>query len=281
VILIFGKSGQVATELGKLAPDARFLSRAEADLSRPKDCFDAVMAHTPTAVINAAAYTAVDAAEENEPLAQRINAEAPEMMARACATLSIPFVHISTDYVFDGTGTDAFKPSDTAHPINTYGQTKLSGERAVVNSGATYAILRTSWVFSASGQNFVKTMLRLSETHATVRVVADQLGGPTPAVAIAHACLTIAEALRKAPEKSGLYHFAGTPVTSWAGFARAVFEKAGRKTQVIDIATADYPTPARRPRNSRLDCSTLSAFGLAAPDWRSGLDDVLKELGIL
>jgi len=188
-------------------------------------------------------------------------------------------VHYSTDYVFDGKGTAPFKPDDPARPINAYGRSKRLGELAVVDSGAAYAILRTSWVFSATGQNFVKTMLRLSDAHPTLLVVADQIGGPTPAAAIAQACLTIAEALRAAPDLSGIYHFSGTPATSWSDFAREIFARAGRNTSVTDIATADYPTPAQRPGNSRLDCSTLAAFGLRAPDWRRGLEQVLQEIG--
>ena len=277
-LMVFGQSGQVATELRRLAPDALFLDRAQADLSDPAACAAAIAAHRPRAVINAAAWTAVDKAEAEEPAAHVVNADSPGAMARACAALGIPLVHISTDYVFDGAGSVPFKPADTTGPLGAYGRTKLAGEEAVRASGATHAILRTSWVFSAHGANFVKTMLRLSETRDTLTVVADQVGGPTPARAIAQACLTMAEALIRDPGKSGTYHLSGAPDVSWADFARAIMAQAGRAVTVTDIPTSAYPTPARRPANSRLDCATLATFGLDRPDWRADLAQVLTEL---
>jgi dTDP-4-dehydrorhamnose reductase len=208
-----------------------------------------------------------------------VNADAPAAMARAAAARGLPFVHLSTDYVFDGSGTRPWRPDDTPAPLSAYGRSKLAGEVAVRAAGGTHAILRTSWVFSAQGQNFVKTMLRLSETREKVAVVADQTGGPTPAAAIADAIFAIARTLAAEPEKSGTYHLAGAPDVTWADFAREIFAQAGRETEVEEILTSAYPTPARRPLNSRLDCSTLAAFGLARPDWRLGLADVLTELG--
>ncbi|AJY45431.1 dTDP-4-dehydrorhamnose reductase [Martelella endophytica] len=279
MILVFGKTGQVALELQSILPEARFLSRAEADLADPEACAAAIADARPDAVINAAAYTAVDKAEDDEVTAQIINGEAPGAMARAAAARGIPFIHISTDYVFDGSGDTAFATDAPTAPIGAYGRTKLAGEEAVAASGAPHAIMRTSWVFSAHGGNFVKTMLRLSETRDTLNVVGDQIGGPTPARAIAAACKAMAEGLVAAPEKSGIYHFSGAPDVSWADFARAIFRRAGRNVTVNDIPTAEYPTPAKRPLNSRLDCASLAAFGLERPDWQAGLDDVLKELG--
>ncbi|MGV0878423.1 dTDP-4-dehydrorhamnose reductase [Martelella sp. FLE1502] len=281
MILVFGQSGQVATELKRILPDAVFLSREQADLANPAACAAAIAEHRPAAVINAAAYTAVDKAESDEETALNVNATAPGAMARAAAGLGIPFVHISTDYVFAGTGDKPFSPDDPTAPLGAYGRTKLAGEQLVARAGGPFAILRTSWVFSAHGGNFVKTMLRLAESRDSLTIVADQIGGPTSARAIALACKVMAEQLIRDPAKSGIYHFSGVPDTSWADFARAIFEMAGRAVTVTDIPTSEYPTPAARPLNSRLDCSTLSAFGLARPDWRTDLAHVLTELGAL
>ncbi|TNE94699.1 MAG: dTDP-4-dehydrorhamnose reductase [Rhodobacteraceae bacterium] len=278
MILVFGQTGQVAQELQRLAPDAEFLGRNRVDLRYPDAAAQAIREAKPEAVINAAAYTAVDKAEEEEALAQTVNGDAPAAMAKACRDLGIPLVHISTDYVFDGSGDAPFKPTDPTGPLGAYGRTKLAGEDAIRAAGGTFAILRTSWVFSAHGGNFVKTMLRLSESRDRLTIVADQIGGPTPAKAIAEACLSIAKELQRAPEKSGVYHFSGSPDVSWAGFAREIFARAGRGVTVEDIPTADFPTPAKRPLNSRLDCSDLAVFGLKRPDWRSGLNEVLIEL---
>nr|WP_298898241.1 dTDP-4-dehydrorhamnose reductase [uncultured Altererythrobacter sp.] len=281
-ILVFGKTGQVARELQALAPVATpiiALGREEADLGTPGACGAAIEQYAPNAVINAAAYTAVDRAEDEEELATKVNGVAPAEMAKACAIRDIPFVHLSTDYVFDGSGDAAWRPDDETAPISAYGRSKLAGEQGVAAAGGRHVILRTSWVFSAHGQNFVKTMLRLGAERDQLRVVADQIGGPTPAAAIAQACLTIAGELTNDPTKAGIYHFAGAPDASWADFARAIFAEAGLVCEVADIGTVDYPTPARRPANSRLDCSaTESTFGIARPDWRAGLAAVLKEI---
>lgn len=278
-LLVFGRTGQVATELARIAPGATFLGRDQADLSDPAACAAAIAAHAPEAVINAAAWTAVDKAEAEEAAAQVVNAEAPGAMAAECAAHGIPFLHVSTDYVFDGTGTRPRRPDDATGPLGAYGRTKLAGEQAVRAAGGVHAILRTSWVFSAHGANFVKTMLRLGETRDALTVVADQIGGPTPAAAIAAALLRMAAVLRDRPEATGTYHFAGAPDTNWAGFAREIFAQAGRAVTVTDIPTSAYPTPARRPANSRLDCTTFErTFGLPRPDWRDGLAEVLQEL---
>jgi dTDP-4-dehydrorhamnose reductase len=278
-ILIFGHSGQVATELRKLAPDAVFLSRGEADLANPAACGHAIRSHAPDAVINAAAWTGVDAAESDEATATLINSAAPAVMAVACAGLGIPFVHISTDYVFDGTGDAPFAPDHLTAPLGAYGRSKLAGEAGVRAAGGVHAILRTSWVFSAHGNNFVKTMLRLGRERARLSVVADQIGGPTPAGAIAAACLTMANALAQHPHKSGTYHLTGAPDVSWADFAREIMARAELACTIADIPSTDYPTPARRPANSRLDCAlTTKVFGITRPDWTLALDDILKEL---
>ena len=268
-MLVFGRSGQVACALARRAPDAIFLSRAQADLSDPASCAAAIAAHRPDAVINAAAWTAVDAAEAQESAATVVNADAPAAMAQECAALSIPFVTISTDYVFDGTGQRPWTPDAPTGPINAYGRSKLAGEQAVQAAGGCSAILRTSWVFSSDGANFLKTMLRLSDTRSALSVVADQIGGPTPADAIAEAALQIARALAGG-HPGGVWHIAGAPYVSWAEFAEWIFGCAGRKVAVTPIATSEYPTPAARPLNSRLDCGTLMRdFGLIAPDWKA------------
>lgn len=277
-ILVFGKRGQVARELQALG-SVIALARDEADLSVPDVCAAAIEQYGPKAVINAAAYTVVDKAEEEEGLATQINGSAPAQMAQACAARDIPFVHLSTDYVFDGSGNAPWRPDDRTAPISAYGRSKLAGEEGVTEAGGRYAILRTSWVFSAHGQNFVKAMLRLGAERDQLRVVADQIGGPTPAAAIAQACITIADQLAKDLAKAGPYHFAGAPDISWADFARAIFAEAGLTCDVADIGTVDYPTPACRPANSRLDCSsTEEVFGIGRPDWRAGLAAVLQEL---
>ncbi|MCM2563857.1 dTDP-4-dehydrorhamnose reductase [Lutimaribacter sp. EGI FJ00015] len=276
-ILVFGKTGQVATELQARA-EVIALGRDRADLSDPAACARAIHAHAPEVVINAAAYTAVDKAETEEHRATIINGDAPGAMAQGCATRGIPFLHVSTDYVFDGTGTAPWRPSDPVAPLGAYGRSKLAGERAVTAAGGQWAILRTSWVFSAHGSNFVKTMLRLSETRDTLRVVDDQVGGPTPAGAIAEALLTMARAM-VAGQGGGLYHFAGAPDTSWARFARETFAHAGRNVTVTGIPTEDYPTPADRPRNSRLDCRDMKTdFGISRPDWKPALAEIVKEV---
>lgn len=280
-LLIFGQTGQVARELIAQAEDHEVtaLSRADADQSDPHACAEIVRDLRPDAVINAAAYTAVDKAEEEEALATVINGETPGAISRACADIDAPFLHISTDYVFDGTGYAPWKPADATDPQNAYGRSKLAGEEAVRAAGVTHAILRTSWVFSAHGNNFVKTMLRLSETRDELNVVADQIGGPTSAREIAAALLAILPRLKDG-QGGGTYHFAGQPATSWADFAREIFAQADVTTKVHDIPTSAYPTPAQRPLNSRMDCSKLTTdFGVEIPDWRASLKEVLKDLG--
>ncbi len=279
-ILVFGQTGQVARALIAAGPDAGIqitaLGRNAADLSDPDACAAAITQSNADAVINAAAWTAVDAAEENEAAAHVINANAPGAMALACAAKGIPFIHVSTDYVFDGTEGPAWQPDDATGPLGAYGRTKLAGEHAVMAAGGTYAILRTAWVFDATGKNFVTTMLRLAETRDALGVVGDQIGGPTPAAAIADACITMAKSMISDQGTSGVYHLSGAPDVSWADFARAVFDVAKRDVTVTDITTADYPTPAQRPANSRLDCTTLeTTFGITRPDWRMALTKML------
>ena len=278
MILVFGKTGQVATEL-QLLDDVMALGREQADLTNPSACAQAIFDLAPSAVINAAAYTAVDRAEANELMATTINGNAPAAMAQACANLEIPLVHISTDYVFDGGGTKPWRPTDRGFPQNAYGRSKLVGEQAIYASGAIYAILRTSWVVSAHGSNFVKTMLQLAETHNELNIGADQIGGPTPARDLAAACLSIAAQLKDDPEKSGVFHFCGSPNVSWLELAAEIFKQTGLKVSLHSILTEEYATPAKRPLNSRLDCSaTKETFSISQPNWRVGLKYIFEKL---
>ena len=278
-VLVFGQTGQVARELARRCPagvSARFLGRDQADLMHPAACAAAIS--NCDVVINAAAWTAVDRAETEEAAATVVNGAAPTAMAQKCAALGLPFLHVSTDYVFDGSGNTPFRPDHPTAPLGAYGRSKLAGEQGVLAAGGRALILRTSWVVSAHGSNFVKTMLRLGRERDKLSVVADQIGGPTPAAAIADALFTAATAMTQGAP-GGIHHFAGAPDTSWAGFARQIMALAGLACQITDIPSSTYLTPARRPLNSRLDCTGFTAaFGLPRPDWRAGLDDILQEL---
>jgi dTDP-4-dehydrorhamnose reductase len=280
-LLVFGKSGQVARELARRCPDGAtlcFLDRAQADLLKPESCHRAIADADVDVVINAAAWTAVDKAETEEAAATMVNGTAPGVMASACADRNLPFLHLSTDYVFDGAGDQPFTPEHPTAPLNAYGRSKLLGEQAVRASGAAHVILRTSWVVSAHGANFVKTMRRLGSERESLNVVADQIGGPTPAAGIADALFVSARAMIEG-HPGGTYHYAGAPDTSWADFARAIMTQANLNCSIGEIATSDYPTPAKRPLNSRLDCSSLSSeLSIDRPDWHAGLANILKDL---
>ncbi|TKA97382.1 dTDP-4-dehydrorhamnose reductase [Cereibacter changlensis] len=284
-VIVFGHSGQVATELLRQAEPTGValdvIDRTQADLSDARAVAKVLKVRLSgaNAVINAAAWTTVDAAESEEEAAYAVNAESPSAMAQICAGAVVPFLHVSTDYVFDGTGEKARDETAATNPLSAYGRTKLAGEEAVRAAGGPHVILRTSWVFSAHGANFVKTMLRLGAERASLNVVADQIGGPTPAADIAAALLVMARAMAEGAP-GGTFHFAGAPDTSWAGFAREIMARGGRNCKIGEIATSGWPTPARRPLNSRLDCRRLeAAFGIKRPDWRAGLHEVLKDLG--
>jgi dTDP-4-dehydrorhamnose reductase len=278
-ILVFGKTGQLAQELARLE-GVTCLGRDQAEFSDPAAAAAQVAGAGIDAVIIAAAYTAVDRAESEERLATTINGETPGAIAQACAAHGLPLVYISTAYVFDGSGETPWQPGDAPAPVNAYGRSKLAGEAAVGAAGGVTAILRTSWVVSAHGNNFVKTMLRLGVERDQLSIVADQIGAPTPARAIAAACLEMARQLAEDPGKSGIYHLQGAPEVSWAGFAAEIFAQADVACAVTGIPSSAYPTPAPRPLNSRLDCTTLeTVFNIAQPDWRVGLADILHDLG--
>lgn len=281
-ILLFGANGQVGAETRRRAgEDVRViaLSREDCDLTSPGAARAAIEAADCDAVVNAAAYTAVDKAESETELAMRINAGAPGEMAGACAKRGLPLIHFSTDYVFNGEGSRPYREDDPTAPLGVYGATKLAGEEAVLNQGGAFAILRLSWVFSAYGSNFVKTMLRLGKERPGLRVVADQRGKPTPAAGAAEAGLVAARALLADPGKTGVYHFAGDEETTWAGFAEAILAEAELATPVEHIGTKDFPTPAKRPAYSVLDTDKFEkTFGMAPPSWRGALKEVLREL---
>jgi dTDP-4-dehydrorhamnose reductase len=277
---ILGANGQVGRELAALARQSqiphRALPRTECDVTDA-----AAVKHAVTGsrmVINCAAYTAVDKAESDADNAYRVNALGAENVALACAEAGIPLVHISTDYVFNGVSTRPAREDDSPQPFNVYGASKLAGEEKVRKHLARHIILRTSWVFSEHGHNFVKTILRLAPSQPQLRVVNDQIGGPTAAADIAQAILRVTIACEE-PESSnwGTYHFCGAPAVSWYEFARAIVGEGG--TPIVPIATKDFPTAARRPANSVLDCSRIrQAFGIAQPDWRVSLVAVCQAL---
>ena len=294
-ILLLGANGQVGTELRRsLAPLGEVVAatrngrladgrRCEtADFDAPASLPALVARIAPDAVVNAAAYTAVDRAETEPEAAFRANAAAPAALAAACAAGDALLVHYSTDYVFDGTADRPYRVDDATAPLGVYGASKLAGEQAVRASGARHLILRTAWVYAAHGHNFLLTMLRLARERDVLRVVADQIGSPTPAPLIAD---VTARLLQAGGGRSGTWHLTTSGHTSWHGFAQAIFAGAvergllARAPEVVPIGTADYPTPARRPAWSVLDNSALQRdFGLEPPRWREALADVLASV---
>jgi len=224
---------------------------------------------------------AVDNAEDEPEAATQINGKAPGVMARACADLDIAFMHVSTDYVFDGSGNAPWREDMATNPVNQYGASKLAGEAEVVAAGGKYAILRTAWVFSSHGNNFVKTMLKLSEDRSELSIVDDQFGGPTWAGDIADALIAMLAQVEQSSEKSGIYHYSGQPFVSWAGFAEEIFAQAKRSINVSKVTSEEFQRPAARPANSRMDCQKIaSVFGVEPPDWRIGLRNVINELKV-
>ncbi len=285
-MLVFGSTGQVARALRRSTwaegTALTFLDREAADFSQPERLGAIVRAHSPDAVIIAAGYTQVDAAEADEKTAHVINAEAPGAIARAADALSAPVIHLSSDYVFDGTKDGFYDEGDAPHPLSAYGRSKLAGEVEVSAANPRHLILRTSWVYGAGGSNFLLTMLRLATERAEVRVVADQTGCPTAASDLAAAIAKSLPSLVAGRGPFGVFHLAGREATSWHGFAEAIFaglEKRGlKRPRNIPIPTSDYPTPARRPLNSRLSCDRFAqAFGIRLPGYRSALPAIIDE----
>ncbi|HSG76637.1 MAG TPA: dTDP-4-dehydrorhamnose reductase [Burkholderiales bacterium] len=272
-ILLTGATGQVGWELRKtLAPlgEVRVFDRFGLDLADAPVLVATVRALQPDVVVNAAAYTAVDKAEAERDLAFAVNATAPRVLAEEARRIGALLVHYSTDYVFDGEKADPYVEEDATRPINAYGASKLAGEQAILASGCRHLILRTSWVYGPRGKNFYLTMLRLARERPELKVVDDQVGAPTSSLEIARATATLL-----AKGSQGLYHMSAAGETTWCGFARAILERAGSATPVVAIRTAEYPTPAKRPRNSRLDCSKLRAeHGVSLARWERALDEV-------
>lgn len=282
-VLVVGSAGQLGSELMRAAWPEGWrvvgVDRADVDICDPDAVSRAIEARRPELIVNASAYTAVDRAEQEPELARAVNALGPGYLA----SHGLPLIHVSTDYVFEGSKPEPYVESDPIGPLGVYGATKAEGEQRVRDALAEHVIVRTSWVFGAFGANFVKTMLRLGESRDVVSVVDDQVGGPTPAAAIAAALVEIARRIDERSAAFGTYHFAGTPPTSWHGFARAIFEawrdRGGRVPELRAIASSEYPTPAKRPASSVLDSSALErSYGIAPPDWRSGLCAVLDEI---
>ncbi len=288
-LLVIGRCGQVAQALTERAAARGVallaLGRETFDLASFTDLPEAAHAFQPTAVINAAAYTAVDKAEERREEAFAVNARGAGRLAEAVRALSLPFLHISTDYVYDGAKPAPYVETDPTGPLGVYGASKLAGEEEVIAAHPQALIFRTAWVYSPFGGNFVKTMLRLAATKDRLTVVDDQIGSPTSAFDIADALIAVARAIGHEGMKgrAGVYHLAGAGETTWCGFARTIFDisktVAGPGIPVEPIATAQYPTPAQRPANSRLDCGKLEdAFSLTLPHWRDSLKPVVTRL---
>lgn len=287
-VLVTGANGQLGTELARIAWPQGWevvaLGRDALDLSDAAALAAKVTERPWGAVINAAAYTAVDKAESDSVTAWTVNALAPAALAAACAAACVPIVQVSTDYVFAGDRKGAWDVTDPVAPLGVYGASKLGGELAVRTSGARHAIVRTAWVMSAHGNNFVKTMLRVGVTNPVLRVVDDQTGSPTSAADLAQALMTIAVRLAEdADAPTGIFHFSNAGAVTWAGFARAIFAGSGLRggpvAEITPITTADYPTPARRPANSLLSTAALTAaYGIAPRPWDAALGDILDEL---
>ena len=294
-ILLLGKNGQVGWELQRsLAPlgaltalDRQGDKGLCGDLSDLDGLAATVRTLQPQVIVNAAAYTAVDKAESEPELARRINAAAPAALAREAHACGALLVHYSTDYVFDGSGTQAWREGDATGPLGVYGQTKLEGEQAIAASGCAHLILRTSWVYAARGGNFARTMLRLAQERERLTVIDDQWGAPTGAELIADVTAHAIAQTRQQPGKAGIYHLAPAGETTWFQYAKHVISLAQqaqaaikiKATEVLPIPTSAYPTPARRPHNSRLDCAKLqAAFSLQLPPWQRGVDRMLAEI---
>ncbi|MDB6163398.1 MAG: dTDP-4-dehydrorhamnose reductase [Xanthomonadaceae bacterium] len=294
-ILLFGGNGQLGTELRRnlaTAGDVTVTTRSgllndghpckSADLDAPESLEELILAMRPDIVVNAAAYTAVDRAEDDAAAAYRVNADAPQAMARACERSGATFVHYSTDYVFDGRANRPYRENDPVAPLGVYGASKLAGENAVRASGARYLIFRTAWVYAAHGANFLRTMLRLAAERDELRVVVDQFGSPTPASLIAEVTTRV---LATHPVESGLWNLTTSGETSWHGFASAIVDGAHArglltsKPLITPILSVDYPASATRPHRSTLDNSRLRhGFGLTLPPWDDALGKVLDQL---
>jgi dTDP-4-dehydrorhamnose reductase len=290
-ILLLGKNGQVGFELQRsLAPLGEVLALDRnstshcGDLSNLEGLAETVRVFRPQVVVNAAAYTAVDKAESDQTTAHLINALAPEVLSRSCAAIDALLVHYSTDYVFDGSGQKAWLETDTTGPVNVYGRSKLAGEQGIAKQGAKHVIFRTSWVYGTEGGNFAKTMLRLAQERDIMAVINDQFGAPTGAALLAD---ITAMSLQQPLALSGIYHLAAAGETTWHAYAQYVLQTAKRLKPELDykvkevaaVSTSEFPTPAQRPLNSRLNCSKLqNALHCQLPEWQKGVDALLSKI---
>jgi len=292
-LLLLGKGGQVGWELQRsLAPLGELVALDfdstdfNADFSRPEQLAETVLKVRPDVIVNAAAHTAVDKAESEPDFARKLNATSPGVVAEAAQQIGALMVHYSTDYVFDGSGSKPWKEDDATGPLSVYGSTKLEGEQLVARHCAKHLIFRTSWVYAARGGNFAKTMLRIAKERDKLTVIDDQFGAPTGAELLADITAHAIRATLQDPSKAGLYHAVAGGVTTWHGYARFVIEQAkaagvelkAGPDAVEPVPTTAFPTPAKRPHNSRLDTSRLqSTFGLVLPEWQSGVARMLRE----
>jgi dTDP-4-dehydrorhamnose reductase len=284
-ILVIGRSGQLALSLAALAyPGLSFAGRPEADLKDAGSLRSALDRTAPHAVINAGAYTSVDGSESDPAAAFAVNRDGPAALAQLCAARDIPLLHLSTDCVFNGQKPSAYEPGDPPAPLGTYGESKWQGEQAVAEEGPKHLIVRVSWLFSEHGENFVRTMLKLAKSRSEVKVVSDQWGYPTYCPDIARALVAMAEvACAPSFQSFGTYHLAGNEAIDRAGMAELIFTESaaagGPSARVIPVPTAEYPTPAKRPLNARLESrKAIDTFGLAMPDWREGLRRSVREI---
>jgi dTDP-4-dehydrorhamnose reductase len=289
-ILVCGAKGMLGRDLVARLKNTPYEviagSRAEIDINRPEDLHSYLQSVLPDVVINCAAYTAVDKAESEHEKAFAVNRDGAANLAEACREHRIPLLHVSTDYVFDGTGDHPYREDDPVNPMGVYGKSKLLGEEAIRSTYDKHLIVRTSWLFGAHGNNFVKTILRLARERGELRVVADQRGCPTWTGHLAEALIEMVRQIMARGEKApwGVYHYCGSDETTWHAFAEAIVEEGRRRedlkvTRILPISTAEYPTPARRPAMSILDCTKIKLnFGIIPTAWRSGLSEVMKEI---
>jgi dTDP-4-dehydrorhamnose reductase len=285
--IVFGADGQIGREIVSLAEirglDIRGLTHAEADITNAASVKNAFEKFKPALAINCAAYTAVDRAEHETEFANTVNIDGAETVATVCASMNVPLIHLSTDYVFDGNKKGAYMESDAPAPVNAYGRSKLAGEKRIQAALKDYVILRTSWVYGFYGNNFLKTILRLAQERDELRVVSDQHGCPTAAADIAEALLVVGEKLSAQEPVAGIYHFAGTGRASWYEFANEIAKRqsafTNRSPKVIPVSTAGYPTPAKRPMNSELSSALfIRTFGYTAKPWRERTAETVDAL---
>jgi dTDP-4-dehydrorhamnose reductase len=289
-IIVIGRNGQVARALAERAPfhgaTAALLGRPRLDLAAPTEIESALREACGDLIVNAAAYTAVDQAEAEPEQAEAINGTGAGVVAGAASAMGLPLIHLSTDYVFDGTLDRPYSEDDAVNPMSIYGRSKLLGEGAVAEAAIDHAILRTAWIYSPFGKNFVKTMLRLAAGRNEIGIVADQIGSPTSALDLADGIYAVARNLLDRPQDGklrGTFHMAGADFASWADLASEIFSMSARlggpSAKVRPLTSAEYPTPAKRPANSRLNCTKLEAFhGVRLPSWRASLEPCLERL---